>query len=161
MRVLDTSALLHWPRDKLAGGHCVNSQRAELIRLSEERMMLVESAQIEWHEVNTETAVTVARKTGDFARLSDVDLEVLALTIELQAMLVTDDYRLQNICKHEGIQFESIQTSGAKEQWYWEMRCTGCRRIKPVTEGVQRSKKDAVADCEVCGSLMQIKRVRR
>jgi len=161
MRVLDTTALLHWPREKLLGGHCVNSQRSELMRLSEQRMLLVESAQIEWHDVSTESAIAVARKTGDLARLSDVDLEVLALTIDLQASLVTDDYRLQNICKSEGIQFESVQTSGAKEQWNWEMRCTGCRRTKPVAKDARRSKKDAVADCEVCGSLMQIKRARR
>lgn len=161
MRVLDTSALLHWPIDRLAGGHCVNSQRNELERLSSERLLLVEAAAIEWHEVEVDSAKQAASKTGDLARLSDVDLEILALTLKLQATLVSDDYRLQNICKSEGLRYESIQTSGARDEWRWELRCTGCRKVSPVGKDVQRSKKDAVGECDVCGSPMLIKRARR
>jgi len=123
--------------------------------------MLVEAADIEWHEVEVSSAKLAASKTGDLARLSDVDLEVLALALKLQAKLVSDDYRLQNICKSEGLQYESIQTKGARDKWSWELRCTGCKKISPVPEDVQRSKKDAAAECDVCGSPMLIKRAKR
>ena len=42
--VLDTTALLHWPLERLAGGVCCPTQLDELERLSPARRMLVEAA---------------------------------------------------------------------------------------------------------------------
>ena len=98
--------------------------------------------------------------SGDLPRLSDVDVDVLALAIALDATLVTDDYRLQNTMQALQRPTKSVGTTGAKQVWRWELRCTGCRATSPVPANVDRSKKGSVADCDVCGSPMNIKRAR-
>lgn len=164
MRVLDTAALLHWPPAQLADGICAISQQAELDRVSPQRSLLVQSMDsIEWRDVPAawlQSAREAAASSGDLPRLSDVDVDVLALALALDATLVTDDYRLQNVMQSQERPTQSVGTRGAKQVWQWELRCTGCRATTPVPANVDRSKKGAVAECDVCGSPMNVKRAR-
>ena len=164
MRVLDTAALLHWPVDQLADGVCAISQQAELEGVSPQRSLLVQSLDsIEWRDVPPawlQDAKEAAALSGDLPRLSDVDVDVLALAIALDATLVTDDYRLQNTMQALQRPTKSVGTTGAKQVWRWELRCTGSRATSPVPANVDRSKKGSVADCDVCGSPMNVKRAR-
>ena len=163
-RVLDTAALLHWPVQELRGGICAFSQQEELASVSETRSLLLESAQLEWRAVPKdwlEQAKSVASISGDLPRLSDVDLDVLALAVGLSLELVTDDYRLQNAYKNHGGQVCSVNTKGAGQVWKWELRCTGCRATFPVPSDAKRSKRGAVGECERCGSPTEIKRMKK
>ena len=164
VRVLDTAALLHWPPAKLAEGVCAPSQRHELERLSPSRMLLVEALDLTWQDVPAawlDAAKEAASTTGDLPRLSDVDLDVLALAMGLEAVMVTDDYyRLQNTFKHAGGTIESVAHAPSKKGWIWELRCTGCRDVQPVPEGVDRRKKGPAGECRRCGSPMLVKRRR-
>ena len=124
-RVLDTAALLHWPVQQLVGGICAPSQVEELERLSPARALLVESADLQWRAVSVpalKRAKDCAKATGDLPRLSDVDLDVLALALEAEAVLVTDDYRLQNAYQHAGGSVESVANAPSKHVWIWEQR---------------------------------------
>ncbi len=162
-RVLDTAALLHWPPQRLAGGVCAPSQVQELERLSPARALLIESADLVWRSVSAialERAKTCAKATGDLPRLSDVDLDVLALALEADAVLVTDDYRLQNAYQHAGGSVESVANAPAKQVWIWEQRCTGCGASSSISGDASRSKSGQLGDCEVCGSPVMIKRRR-
>ncbi len=162
-RVLDTAALLHWPLEQLAGGVCANSQVDELANLSQERALLVESADLVWRSVPAawlDEAKDVARQTGDLPRLSDVDLDVLALALGLQGVLVTDDYRLQNSFKHAGGTVEPVVNAPSAAVWMWELRCTGCRDTSEVPATVTRSKDRIAGECRRCGSPMVVKRRR-
>ena len=162
-RVLDTAALLHWPSNRLAGGVCAPSQAEELERLSPARMLLVESADLEWRAVSEdalEAARACAGATGDLPRLSDVDLDVLALALAAEAVLVTDDYRLQNAYRHAGGSVESVANAPSKQVWIWEQRCTGCGATSPVSGDATRSRKGQLGSCNVCGSPVVIKRRR-
>ncbi len=162
-RVLDTAALLHWPPQQLVGGICAPSQVEELERLSPARALLVESTDLRWRPVSSaalERAKDCAKATGDLPRLSDVDLDVLALALEAEAVLVTDDYRLQNAYQHAGGSVESVANAPSKQVWIWEQRCTGCGASSAVSSEVSRSKKGQLGDCEVCGSPVVIKRRR-
>ena len=117
-RVLDTAALLHWPPNRLAGGLCATSQRQELERLSTARAMLIETADIQWRApapASLNNAKSAASASGDLARLSDVDLDVLALALAHQAVLVTDDYRLQNTYRHAGGTVEPVVNRPSKQ----------------------------------------------
>jgi len=163
MRVLDTAALLHWPVDKLAGGICAESQRQEIERVSPQRSMLVFALDIEWRQVPNdwlENAREVAAKSGDLPRLSDVDLDVLALALGLDVPLFTDDYRLQNTMQSADKITSSVESKGAKQVWKWELRCTGCRVKTEVPANIDRSKKGPVKDCDICGSPMMLKKVK-
>ena len=153
MPVIDTAALLHWPIERLRGCMAVHSQLVELENLSQDRAILVESAGINWRRVETSLARVAASETGDLPRLSSVDLEVLALAIETNEVLFTDDYSLQNICRAQGMEFKPVSNRVSEKQWYWELRCIGCRATKPTTE-------NSPMECEICGSEMRVKRVR-
>ena len=160
-RVLDTAALLHWPPNRLAGGVCASSQRQELERLSTARAMLIETADIQWRTPSPRSlddAKSAASASGDLARLSDVDLDVLALALDQEAVLVTDDYRLQNTYRHAGGTVEPVVNRASKRVWIWEQRCRGCGATSALEPDVARSKQGSTGECRICGSHLEIKR---
>ncbi len=91
--------------------------------------------------------IDTARKTGDAERLSDADIKLLAKALEINGILVTDDYSIQNVAKRLGIKFENIMQKGIEKEFKWIRVCRGCRKI------TQRKI------CEVCGSETYLKRV--
>ena len=155
--VLDTAALLHWTGERIVEGICSQSQLRELEKLSEPRYLLVSAnppeLHIPWEESRSE-AIEMAAGTGDLDGLSEVDIDVLALTIQNEATLHTDDYRLQNICRANDIPFKPVNTKGIKQTWKWSLRCTGCRATTPA------SAESRVGECDVCGSPTELKRSR-
>ena len=71
--ILDTSALINWPIDALVGGFSVNGQRSEVERIAPERMLSIETAEVNWISPSPESvqeAVAIGRKTGDLDVLS-------------------------------------------------------------------------------------------
>lgn len=164
MQVLDTTALLHWPVDRLSGGRCAFSQRAELEALAPARRMLVESAELDWREPSPmalEKARLAGAESGDLPRLSPVDLDVLALALEGPYELVTDDYRLQNAARTAGLVVHALATTGAREVWSWVWRCVGCRKEHPVESNHEPSRRGNGPECGHCGSHTEMKRQRR
>ena len=162
--VLDTTALLHWPLERLAGGVCAPSQLDELERLSPARRMLIEAAQLDWMNPTSsqlDDAKSAAAATGDLPRLSTVDLEVLALALGMQRVLVTDDYRLQNVAMQAGLEARSLATKGAKQPWSWVWRCTGCGKQHAVQTDTQRKRDGPGPECHDCGRPTVMKRARR
>ena len=103
-------------------------------------------------------ASDLAVTTGDMAGLSPVDLELLALTIERAATLVTDDYRLQNLCERGGLPWLSVTMEGISALWSWELRCTGCGAVLPSPEGPNSSRE--LGECADCGSALRLSRKR-
>jgi UPF0271 protein len=85
-------------------------------------------------------ARAAARKTGDDAVLSEVDLELLAKALELSAKLATDDYALQNAALHLGIEVETVAQPRIQKIVKRTKRCIGCGR---PFEG---------EECPVCGT---------
>lgn len=101
-----------------------------------------------------ERAREAATKTGDIGSLSDADISVIALAMEVgDVIVVTDDFRVQNVLKSVGIRFEPAGELGSrtiKEIWTWTYRCSGCGRYFDKAQ-----KND---DCPVCGSLVRKKK---
>ncbi len=158
MRVLDTAALLNWPLSKLQGS-VVHSQRDELLRIAKDREYLIEAAQLDWQTPSMkflEDASSLATSTGDIAGLSAVDIEILALTLQLGAILITDDYRLQNCCVAAGIDYEPVITEGVSEQWKWKLVCTGCG--VEVASSEVSTNKGGHGDCPECGSPYKMRK---
>ena len=130
-----------------------HSQLEELRKLSPQRAMLLESIDMEWMSMGTGDAEDAAAKTGDLPRLSPVDLEVLAIALSTGQTLFTDDYSLQNVCRHLNHPFEAVSNKRSQEQWSWQLRCIGCRATKKADSKDEQ-------ECEVCGSVMKVKRAR-
>ena len=153
MPVLDTAALLHWPVERLQGGIVAHSQLEELRKLSPQRAMLLESIEMDWMSMGTGAAENAASTTGDLPRLSSVDLEILAIALATGQTLYTDEYSLQNVCRHLNHPCEAVSNKRSKAQWSWELRCIGCRATKKADSQVEQ-------ECDVCGSVMKVKRAR-
>ncbi|OYT26801.1 MAG: hypothetical protein B6U97_03065 [Candidatus Altiarchaeales archaeon ex4484_96] len=93
-----------------------------------------------------------AKETGDLGRLSDVDLELLALAWEKKYLLVSDDYSIQNMCMHLDIQYMTGSAKGITNRVKWSMICSGCARE------YEYNIKNKI--CPVCGSDLVKKALR-
>ncbi len=92
-----------------------------------------------------------AEGTGDIGRMSPADLESVALALELGAVLLTDDYSMQNTAAKLGVEWRGYQQEGISEERRWVYRCRGCNRRFGVDEGGK-------GECPVCGSgLRQVR----
>ncbi|MEM0448812.1 MAG: nucleic acid-binding protein [Methanomassiliicoccales archaeon] len=86
-----------------------------------------------------------ASRTGDISRLSPTDVEVLALAIDLEAILLTDDYSLQNLAAYLGIPYRPVGLKGIKNIRRWRWRCLGCGKIF----------ENPCSECPICGSRIR------
>jgi UPF0271 protein len=82
--------------------------------------------------------------TGDKPVISDTDCDVLALALDLEAAVYTDDFALQNIAHEIHVETIPIQQRKARKI-KWKYRCRGCGRYY-----------DHDGDCQICGA--EIKR---
>jgi UPF0271 protein len=95
-----------------------------------------------------------SRKVGDMRYLSEADLQVLALALELKGrglspVIVTDDYSIQNVANKIDVEFTSLMTFGIKFRFKWILYCPACYRKYPPD---YKSKV-----CEVCGTELKRK----
>lgn len=88
-----------------------------------------------------------AAKTGDIRRLSETDIEILALAHELGYELITDDYSIQNLAKVIGVKTRGMQQSGIRELFEWRAKCTGCGKLFAAE----------VETCDICGSPTRVR----
>ncbi len=129
MRALDTVALLTWPLESLTDGLCVSGQLQEVERHAPERALILETQGPRFESPTAgglDRARAAATETGDLSGLSTVDIEILAIALEHNVELVTDDYRLQNICTHLSPPWSGVIQDGIRETWSWVLKCPGC-----------------------------------
>jgi len=74
-----------------------------------------------------ERVAGAGRKTGDSARLSPADTDLLALALDLGAEVVTDDFAVQNVALALGLGVRGILQRKARPR-IWKYRCPGCNR---------------------------------
>ena len=100
---------------------------------------------------------TYAKRVGDYFFLSETDLEVLALALELKEekyipRIVSDDYSIQNVATQMGVEFISLATFGIRRILKWERYCPACyRKYSSVFRSIE---------CIVCGTELKRKPLR-
>ena len=159
--VVDTSALLSWPLTELNGAIIVQSQVKELERHSPTRAEMVEAVGVIISEPNGDSissASVEAMGTGDMGGLSITDLHLVALAYERNCVLVTDDYRMQNLAERMGIRWESVNSDGISQFWTWKLKCLGCGREYDSPE-TPAKRKGLLGECIDCGSKLKLKRI--
>jgi len=95
-----------------------------------------------------------SKNVGDVLYLSEADLDVLALALELKArghhtLIVTDDYSIQNVADQIEVDFASLMTYGIRFRFSWILYCPACYKKYPSD---YRFKV-----CEVCGTKLKRK----
>ncbi|MEN6442265.1 MAG: nucleotide-binding protein [Methanoregula sp.] len=88
---------------------------------------------------------TAAEKTRDSGVISETDCEIIALALDLKAVIYTDDFAIQNIAMELHIPVHPIQQRTTKKI-VWKYRCSGCGRYFE-TDG----------ECPICGSKIKRK----
>jgi UPF0271 protein len=95
-----------------------------------------------------------SKKVGDMRYLSEADLQVLALALELKEkglkpLVVTDDYSIQNVANKIEVEFSSLMTFGIKFRFKWILYCPACYHKYPPDYKFK--------SCEVCGTELKRK----
>jgi UPF0271 protein len=96
------------------------------------------------------SAITV----GDSFFLSETDMQILALALELKAagyspQIVTDDYSIQNVATQMRIEFAALATFGIRRLLEWVRYCPACHREYPADYDSTK--------CTVCGTELKRK----
>ena len=95
-----------------------------------------------------------AKVAGESQRLSTADKELLALALELNAELLTDDRSMQNVAASLKMAYRGYAQTEIKGVWHWESqwRCTGCARAFDI--------EPPRGECTVCGHAVKKKHWR-
>jgi UPF0271 protein len=102
----------------------------------------------------SDSVKTFASKVGDSFKLSEADMQLLALSLELKAegyasKIVTDDYSIQNVATQMEIGFLALTTFGIKRLLEWIRYCPACYREYSAN---CKNKK-----CQICGTELKRK----
>lgn len=114
---------------------------------SKERLSyFLNSGKIKIKEPNAETVEEVSKKSqisGD--NLSLTDIKLIALAIDLNSTIISEDYGIQNVSSIMKVKSKSIRESEIRKIINWEYYCIGCRRIY--------SKEKEI--CQDCGGIIK------
>jgi UPF0271 protein len=160
--VLDTSAFLAGfdPFSQMSEQVTVPKVEEEILRNSMIKMRFetaVESGKVKVKAPTPEfskAAKASASKVGDSFKLSEADMQLLALALQLKSegytpQIVTDDYSIQNVATQMGISFLALATFGIKRLLEWIRYCPACHREYPANT---KSK-----ECLICGTELKRK----
>jgi UPF0271 protein len=92
-----------------------------------------------------ETVRQAAKISRDAGVISETDEEILALALELGAVLYTDDFAIQNVAGVLKLETRPILQRKAR-QVRWKYRCSGCGRYYGHD-----------GECPVCGAAIKRK----
>jgi len=155
LKILDASSFIHGynPLDN-EGKHyttenivneVITHEHIVNIALDSSKLIIMEPS-----EKSIKLVENIKNKTGD--NLSNNDIEILALAIDLKGTLYTDDYGLQNVAKLCNIKTEKIIYEGIKEQISWKLVCNSCKKSYSINYS------DNI--CEICGGTL-VKKVNK
>ena len=143
--ILDTSAILSGKYDLTSNGIFVpysvldeirKGKIGRLVSLSTDTIKVIEPDPKYLEKVRNAAVLT-----GDIDRMSNTDIDAVALALQLSGILVTDDYSMQNTAVALGVEVSPASMKKIGKIIKWAYKCTGCGRIY--------TKK--IPSCPICG----------
>jgi rRNA maturation endonuclease Nob1 len=160
--VLDTSAFVagYDPFSVSVEQVTVPKVEEEILRNSMIKMRFetsIESGKVKVRAPTQESlskAKAFASKVGDSFKLSDADMQLLALALELKTegytpQIVTDDYSIQNVSTQMKIEFLALATFGINRLLEWIRYCPACHKEYPANSKTK--------ECQICGTELKCK----
>ena len=87
------------------------------------------------------------KKTGDYQKLSQADISIIALALQMKIALLTDDYAVANVATTLKIPVQSSSSKGIKETRKWIAYCSACgKAFGPDAK-----------ECPLCGNKLKRK----
>jgi endoribonuclease Nob1 len=110
--------------------------------------LLIDSDRLKILEADKEClrqVVTMAKKTGDYEKLSTADVSILALAFQLKSTLISDDYAVQNMAAVLKIPVGTIGTKGITKVRRWINFCNACGKAYGPN----------ISQCMLCGNTLR------
>ena len=101
-------------------------------------------------EKNMNNVTNASIKTGDNLTISKQDVSIIALALENNIELITDDFAVTNVAKQLNIRTSSLMTKGISIVGKWISYCSMC--------GKEFSKQK---ECPICGSKLNRKLIKK
>jgi len=92
----------------------------------------------------------ISEKTGDNQTISEQDVSIIALALENEIELITDDFAVTNVAKQLEIKTSSLMTQGISTVGKWISYCSVC--------GKEFSREK---ECPICGSKLNRKLIKK
>ena len=92
--------------------------------LIDSNRLLVRQPQVDFQE----RVEKCAKKTGDIHSLSEEDISCIALSLELNMELISDDFAVLNVSNKLGINTIPLMTNGIKVVGKWIFYCPACKK---------------------------------
>ena len=147
--VLDTSAILARKMNISSPEYVTTQSVMNEIRLGKIARLTDYSSGIlavmEPKPESVERVRMAASRTGDLAELSPTDIDVVALALDLNIGLISDDYAIQNVSRFLGIGTSGADLKEIGKEITWKYRCTGCGKVYARNVG----------NCSVCGHSLK------
>ena len=94
--------------------------------------ILIETKRLTISEPEQRFTITVneaAKKSGDFPNLTQEDISIIALSLQLDAELLTDDFAVSNVAKNLSIKVIPVMTNGINDVITWTYYCPACNKF--------------------------------
>ena len=111
---------------------------------------LLESNNLQILNLDTKSikkVVAAARRTGDYTKLSEADISIIALALQLEIVLVTDDFAVANVATTLKIPVKSVASKGITHTRKWIAYCSACSRAFGPN----------AKECRLCGNRLRRK----
>jgi endoribonuclease Nob1 len=111
---------------------------------------LLESNNLQILNLDTKSikkVVAAARRTGDYTKLSEADISIIALALQMEIVLVTDDYAVANVATTLKIPVKSVASKGITHTRKWIAYCSACSRAFGPN----------AKECRLCGNRLRRK----
>jgi len=115
--------------------------------------MLQQTNRLQVRDPKEETIKIVnqtAEKTGDKITISKQDASIIALALENDVELITDDFAVTNIARQLEIKTSSLMTEGISKVGKWISYCSVCGKE------FQKEK-----ECPICGTKLNRKLIKK
>lgn len=90
-----------------------------------------------------------SKKTGDFNQLSKQDISVIALCLQMNGEIITDDFAISNVAKNLNLKVSPLMTSGINDVGNWIHYCPGCKK-----------NFESGSECPLCGTPLKRKLIK-
>ena len=90
-----------------------------------------------------------SKKTGDFNQLSKQDISVIALCLQMNGEIITDDFAISNVAKNLNLKVSPLMTSGINDVGNWIHYCPGCKK-----------NFESGSECSLCGTRLKRKLIK-
>ena len=100
---------------------------------------------VEPEKASLDRVIICSKKTGDYVKLSQADISIIALALQLKKILISDDFAVANVASFLKVRVKTLAFKGICELREWISFCKVCNKVYESHTSV----------CKICGSRLR------